>query len=178
VSSSETAATLYVIATSTADTSKSGSTTVTITRSSGGNQNDQGQNQNNQGQNQNSQGQNQTGVPSVTAPTVTGVTVSPSARSTKTNSTVQFSARVNGTNNPKTDVTWKVSSNAAGTGTVAPGTNVNASGLLKVAPNEWSPTLYVIATSVADPSKSATAAVTVTNVNENQGSNQGKAQSQ
>jgi hypothetical protein len=48
--------------------------------------------------------------------------------------------------------------------------------MLKVAPNEWSVTLFVIATSVADPSKSATAVITITNNNANQGDNQGKAQ--
>jgi uncharacterized protein YjdB len=114
--------------------------------------------------------------PVVTPPTVSSVTVSPVTQSTKTNSTVQFNASITGTNNPNNTVTWKVSSDASGTGAVAPGTSISANGLLKVAPNEWSPTLYVIATSVADPSKSATATVMVINANENQGSNRGKAQ--
>ncbi|MCL2705849.1 MAG: hypothetical protein FWE72_06545 [Spirochaetaceae bacterium] len=119
--------------------------------------------------------------PSVTGPTATGIivtniTVNPSTFATKTNTTVQFNAAVTGTNNPSNAVTWKVSSNPAGTGTVAPGTSVSASGLLKVAPNEWATTLYVFATSVVDPNKSASAAVTITNNTGNQGSNQGQAQ--
>jgi hypothetical protein len=120
--------------------------------------------------------------PIVTQPvppsTINSVTISPANQSTKTNSTVQFKATVTGTNNPNTSVIWKVSSNVYGTGEVAPGTSISDSGLLKVAPNEWSPTLYVIATAAGDHSKTATAAVTVTNANENQGSNRGRAQRQ
>jgi hypothetical protein len=73
-----------------------------------------------------------------------------------------------------TAVTWRVSSNASGTGAVAPRTTINANGLLTVAPNEWSPTLYVFATSAADPTKTGIATVTVRNNNENQGQNQGR----
>jgi len=112
--------------------------------------------------------------PASTAPTVTSIVISPSSYSTKTNSQVQFRATVTGTNNPNTGVTWSVSSNPSGTGGVAPRTTVNSSGLLNVAPNEWSPTLYVIAASTADPSMKSSAVVTVTNANPNQGSNQGR----
>jgi hypothetical protein len=111
--------------------------------------------------------------PANTTPTVTSVAVSPSSYSTKTNTTVQLGAAVTGTNNPGSAVTWKVSSNATGTGEIAPRTTINASGLLTVAPNEWSPTLYVFATSTVDPTKYGIAVVTITNNNDNSGSNQG-----
>jgi len=114
-----------------------------------------------------------TPTPAPTTPTVAGVSVSPATRSTQTNRTVQFNAAVTGANNPSTAVTWRVSSNAAGTGEIAPRTTINSNGLLTVAPNEWNPTLYVFATSVADPTKTAMATVTVTNANQNQGPNQG-----
>ena len=112
--------------------------------------------------------------PAVTTPAVAGVTISPSSLSTQTNRTVQLSASVTGTNLSNTNVTWKVSSTADGTGEVANRTTINSSGLLTVAPNEWSPLLYVFATSVADPTKTGSAVVTVTNNNANQGSNQGR----
>ena len=112
-------------------------------------------------------------APTPVTPTVTAVVVSPSTASTMTNRTVQFSAAVSGSNNPNTAVTWKVSSNAAGTGEVAPRTTISNSGLLTVAPNEWATILYVFATSAADPSKTGSAAVTITNNNANQGSNRG-----
>jgi hypothetical protein len=87
---------------------------------------------------------------------------------------VQFRATVTGTNNPGNTVTWRVSSDAAGTGEIAPRTTISANGLLTVAPNEWSTTLYVIATSTVDTSKSGIAVVTISNNNNNQGSNQGR----
>jgi hypothetical protein len=74
-----------------------------------------------------------------------------------------------GNYNPDSTVTWRVSSNAAGTGAVASGTMINANGLLTVAANETATTLYVIATSVADTSKSGSVTVTITrNASENQ----------
>ena len=112
--------------------------------------------------------------PAPAVPIVTGITISPSSHSTLTNRNVQLHATVTGINNPNTAVTWSVSSNAAGTGAVAPRTIINANGLLTVAPNEWSPTLHVVATSVADPTRTASAIVTVTNANPNQGPNQGR----
>ena len=172
VSANETATTLFVIATSAADSSKSGSVPVTVTAPPVVTPptvttppvvtppvvTDP---------------PTVTTPPAVTTPTVSGVTVTPSSYATKTNTTVQLNAAVAGANNPSTAVTWKVSSNAAGTGAVAPRTTVSSSGLLTVAPNEWSPTLYVFATSVADPTKTGSATVTITNNNENQGSNRG-----
>jgi len=52
VSANETAEYLYVIATSAADPTKTGSVQVRVIQGNRGNQNNQGQNQNNQGQNQ------------------------------------------------------------------------------------------------------------------------------
>jgi len=112
--------------------------------------------------------------PPPVGPIVTGVTISPASFATLTNRNIQFNATVTGNNNPNTAVTWRVSSNAAGTGVVAPRTVINANGLLTVAPNEWSPTLFVFAASVADPAVSGSAIVTVTNANPNQGPNQGR----
>jgi hypothetical protein len=112
--------------------------------------------------------------PANTAPTVASVAVSPSSYSTRTNTTVQFSATVTGTNNPGNTVTWRVSPNANGTGEMAPRTTISANGLLTVAPNEWATTLYVFATSTVDPTKYGIAVVTISNNNSNQGSNQGR----
>jgi len=111
--------------------------------------------------------------PVSTTPVVTGISISPATYSTKTNTNVQLNVTVTGTNNPSASVTWKVSSSSDGSGAVAPRTVVSASGRLTVAPNEWNPTLYVFATSAADPSKTAVAVITITNNNANQGSNQG-----
>jgi len=73
-----------------------------------------------------------------------------------------------------TAVTWRVSSNAAGTATnFAPSTTINANGRLTVAPNEWNPTLWVFATSVEDPSRTAVAVVTITNNHAGSGDNEG-----
>ena len=96
------------------------------------------------------------------AVTVTSVTVTPVNRSVQTGSSIQFNAVVAGANNPSAAVTWRVSSNAAGTGTVTQGTSISASGLLTVSANETPRTLYVTATSVFDIAVSGSAAVTVT----------------
>ena len=129
ISPNETASTLYVFANSAADTTKSGSASVTVIAA---------------------------------AATVTRVTVSPSGQSITKGRTLQFTAQVTGTNNPDSTVTWRVSSNAAGTGAVTSGTSINANGLLAVSANETASTLYVIASSVADTTKSGSASVTVT----------------
>jgi len=97
----------------------------------------------------------------VLIPVVTGVTVNPSNQSVTRGRTFQFSAAVTGINDPATTVTWRVSSNSAGTGGVTQGTSVSTTGLLTISPNETLTTLYVIATSTVDPSKSGIAAVTV-----------------
>ncbi|MCL2211493.1 MAG: hypothetical protein FWB95_06195, partial [Treponema sp.] len=73
--------------------------------------------------------------------------------------TQQFTAIVRGNNNPSSSVTWKVSSNAAGTGSVA--STISSNGLLTIAANETITTLYVIATSTVDTSVSGTSIVSV-----------------
>jgi len=78
-----------------------------------------------------------------------------------------------GTKNPSNAVIWRLRSNMSGNEAIASRTTISSSGLLFVAPNEWNPTLYVFATSTADPSKTSMAVVTVTNSNDNQGPNQG-----
>jgi len=80
-------------------------------------------------------------------PTVTGVTMSPSSTSVNVDSTVQFTATVLGTVTNKS-VTWSA---ALG--------NINALGVYTAPAKAGSD--IVTATSVADPSKSASSAVTV-----------------
>jgi hypothetical protein len=82
-----------------------------------------------------------------TSPNVTGVTISPSSTSVNINSTVQFTATVLGTVTDKS-VIWSA---ASGT--------INASGVYTAPAKAGSD--MVTATSVADPGKSASAAVTV-----------------
>jgi hypothetical protein len=125
VSANETNTTLYVIATSSADSTKSGNATVRVN-----------------------------------IPAVTGVTISPANPTVAVGSPLDLTATVAGTASNKS-VTWKVSSNAAGTGAVGNGTSINNNGKLSISANETAATLYVTATSVADPTKSATIAVTV-----------------
>jgi uncharacterized protein YjdB len=93
--------------------------------------------------------------------TVTGVVISPLNQTVVAGRTLQFRAQVTGNNNPDNAVTWRVSSNASGTGAVTQGTSISAAGLLTVAPNEALSTLFVIATSVVDPSRFTSAPVAV-----------------
>jgi len=88
------------------------------------------------------------------APTVTGVTVSPSTASVAKGGTQQFSASVTGTGNPATTVTWTVEGGITGTSIT--------DGLLTVAADETATTLTVTATSTVTTSVSGTATVTVT----------------
>ena len=99
--------------------------------------------------------------PPPVVPTVSGVAVSPANQSVNRGRTIQFSASVAGSNNPSAAVTWKVSSNVVGTGAVTPGTGINANGLLTVSANETITTLFVIATSVVDTTKSGSVIVNV-----------------
>jgi len=89
---------------------------------------------------------------------VTNITISPTATSIVKGSTQQFSATVTGTNNPSQSVTWRL------IGAVDSGTSLNSTGLLRVANNEEATTILIIASSVADPTKSETATVTVSDV--------------
>jgi hypothetical protein len=96
----------------------------------------------------------------------TSVTISPFyaflAPSTGTPSTQQFFASVAGTSNGS--VTWSVQTAVAGQGCVAAACgSINASGLYAAPTGAPSPNaIAVVATSVADPTKSATATVSIT----------------
>ena len=151
VSANETAATLFVIASSVTDPARSGSVIVNV--------------------NINIPAEPVTpsvpavtpSVPAVTpsAPPVTGVSISPSNPSVAVGSPLQLKATVTGTNNSSNNVTWKVSSNNDGTGAVGRGTSINNNGKLTISANETAAVLYVFATSVADPTKSGSIMVTV-----------------
>jgi hypothetical protein len=91
--------------------------------------------------------------------TIISVTVSPSGQSVAVGSPLDLTATVTGTNN--TAVTWKVSSTSDGKGRVGNGTSINNNGKLTISANETAAILYVIATSVADNTKSGYVAVTV-----------------
>jgi len=90
----------------------------------------------------------------VTVPTVSSVVVSPTPVNVLKGQTQQFSAVVNGSNDPPQTVTWVV------TGGVS-GTSINTSGLLSVSNSETATTLTVRATSTFDTSKSGNATVSV-----------------
>ncbi|MCL2110922.1 MAG: hypothetical protein FWH32_01445 [Clostridiales bacterium] len=88
-------------------------------------------------------------------PTVTGVTVEPASVTIGAGGEHQFSATVEGTNNPPQTVTWTV---AGGGG----GTSISTTGLLTVAASETDGTrLTVTAESTYDTSVSGTAIATV-----------------
>jgi hypothetical protein len=105
-------------------------------------------------------------IKEITIITVTGVTVSAEGGSPRVvrGSSLKFNAAVAGSNNPSQNVTWKVSSNAAGTGTVTTGTTIAANGTLTIAAAEAAAALYVIATSAIDATKSGSIAVTIPTV--------------
>ncbi|MDL2274036.1 S-layer homology domain-containing protein [Oscillospiraceae bacterium OttesenSCG-928-G22] len=86
--------------------------------------------------------------------TVTGVTVSPVTVTVQKGTTYQFSATVQGTNNPGQGVTWSVSPNTNGS-------SIAADGTLTLGAGETAATLSVKATSTMDGTKSGTAIVTV-----------------
>ena len=123
VAGDEAKTTLTVKATSTVDTTKSGTATVTVT---------------------------------AVAPTVTSVTVAPTTATVVNGGSKTFAATVNGTNSPSQDVTWSID-----TADVATGTTITAAGKLTISTLETKTSITVKATSVADTTKSGTAAVTV-----------------
>ncbi len=92
----------------------------------------------------------------VAAPAVT-VAISPTSASVRINRTQQFTATVQNTSN-KT-VTWKVNGIAGGNSTVG---TISSSGLYRAPSSVPNPSVVTVsATSAADPTKSASAAVTV-----------------
>ncbi len=93
----------------------------------------------------------------VTAATPVSVSISPASASVRVKQTKQFTATVLNTTN-KT-VTWKVNGIAGGNGTVG---TISASGLYKAPNSVPNPAVVTVsATSAADTSKSASAAVTI-----------------
>jgi len=94
-------------------------------------------------------------IVTVLIPTVTLVVVDPPTANVARGGTQQFTATVNGTNDPPQTVNWTVTGGNIGT-------NISSSGLLTVANAETNTTLTVRATSTYDNSKVGTANVTVT----------------
>jgi hypothetical protein len=92
------------------------------------------------------------------------VSVSPTSASVQTMGAQVFTANVSGTGNPSTAVTWSVNGIVSGNYSVGTIVADGANAALYTAPaTPPSPaTVSVIATSVADDSKSGTAAVTIT----------------
>jgi len=88
------------------------------------------------------------------APRVMGVSVSPNQIEVVKGTTQQFTATVNGSNNPSQAVSWSV------TGGVSSGTGISTNGLLMVAINETATSLTVRATSNADRNRVGVANVT------------------
>ena len=83
------------------------------------------------------------------------VTVSPELKDVCQGEQIQYSAQVSGINSPSQDVTWAV------TGAKSADTHIDENGLLSVGEDEKAATLIVTATSVADPTKSASVNVKV-----------------
>ncbi|NDQ56080.1 MAG: DUF4091 domain-containing protein [Acidipila sp.] len=98
------------------------------------------------------------GTAVVTVLSVVSISISPSAVQVTPNQQSQFTATVTGSAN--TTVTWSVNGTVGGNSTVG---TISVTGLY-TAPNAvpGSPVVTVTATSVADPTKSASAAVTIT----------------
>jgi hypothetical protein len=92
------------------------------------------------------------------------VAISPTSATVSTGAGQSFTASVTGTGAPSTAVTWSVNGIAGGNSTLGTITSNGAAGALYVAPAvPPSPfSVGVTATSVADPTKSATASVTIT----------------
>ena len=93
--------------------------------------------------------------------TVNTVAVTPVNEIVAVGRSLQFKAQVTGNNNPDNAVTWSVGANTAGTGAVTAGTSISSNGTLSVAANESLRTLYVIAASIIDKTKSGVTSVTV-----------------
>jgi hypothetical protein len=90
-------------------------------------------------------------------PTVDSVAVSPKTADVQKGGTLQFTAKVEGTNSPSQTVTWSIT-----TGDTKTGTSINSStGLLTVAADETLTSLTIKAVSTLDSGKNDTAAVTV-----------------
>ena len=95
---------------------------------------------------------------SVTAPAVVGITISPTSATVRVRQERQFVATVTGTSN--TAVVWKVNGIPAGNKTIG---RVSSTGVYTAPRSVPSPaTVTLSATSAADPTRSASAQVTIT----------------
>ena len=92
----------------------------------------------------------------VTIPTITAVIVTPANPQVKRGESPTFTARIEGTGNPRQEVTWKVD----GLGGTAVST-ITTNGILAVSTAETLTQLLVTATSVDDPTKFGTTVVTI-----------------
>ncbi|MGH9745863.1 MAG: hypothetical protein ACRD59_07110 [Candidatus Acidiferrales bacterium] len=92
------------------------------------------------------------------------VGISPTTAMISTNAGQAFTATVSGTGSPSTAVTWSVNGIAGGNSTVGTVASNGIASALYVAPAvpPSPPVVSLIATSVADPTKAATASVTIT----------------
>ena len=88
-------------------------------------------------------------------PTVTAVTVTPTAATVKAGGTVQITTTVTGTGDPTSKCSFAL------TGNTDPETVVNTMGKVILGSKETGPTITVTATSVQDTSKTATCTITV-----------------
>ena len=88
-------------------------------------------------------------------PTVTELTVTPTAATVKAGSTVQITTTVTGTGDPTSKCSFAL------TGNTDPETVVNSMGKVILGSKETGPTITVTATSVQDKSKTATCTITV-----------------
>ena len=88
-------------------------------------------------------------------PTVTELTVTPTAATVKAGGTVQINSAVTGTGDPTSKCSFAL------TGNTDPETVVNSMGKVILGSKETGPTITVTATSVQDTSKTATCTITV-----------------
>ena len=88
-------------------------------------------------------------------PTVTAVTVTPTAATVKAGGTVQITTSVTGTGDPTSKCSFAL------TGNTDPETVVNSMGKVILGSKETGPTITVTTTSVQDTSKTATCTITV-----------------
>ena len=94
----------------------------------------------------------------VTAPAVVGIAISPASATVLVKQSRQFAATVTGT--PNTAVTWKVNGLTGGNNTLG---RVSSTGVYTAPRRVPSPAAVTVsATSAADPTKSASASVTIT----------------
>lgn len=127
IADDETASTLTVTATSTVDNTQNGNATVTVSSTP------------------------------VDVGTPTDIVVTPSTARIKTGNSFDFSAVVNGDNEPSQEVTWSIENNTSND------TTVDNNGNVTIGSDEVATTINVIATSVIDTSISGSATVTVVN---------------